>query len=386
MADQQDMARQNRAAALDLIRRHGGMSRTQLAQRLELSAAAMTKIAAELMDLGLVAQEPVLDLSPSQPRAMLRPNPDWACVVTLSLTYNLAVGIVDFAGKLVHSERVAGDDYDHEVYRDRFDDLALDAVHRMLDRLLGRRVLGVGVLSYGCVDKDGVIRANSSLPRPNLRMADLLASVTRLPVTVDEEFRLLLMAHLWSSDQPAQNVVAMSAKLFGAGGGQAMLASGRIHYGAGGFAGQPGWAAPMLHGHDVARRLDAEVMDMGGKAAYLSRVREGDPRALAMYRVAVENYGYRVAHAANFINPELILLFTDYVEIGQPFLDQVREVASQHTPPTNLEGLNIQFGGRRADEERLAAAALPILSRAYVDGLFEAPVPAAVQRPLRATS
>ncbi|HRU95387.1 MAG TPA: MarR family transcriptional regulator, partial [Anaerolineae bacterium] len=220
------MARRNRAAALDLIRRHGGMSRSQLAQRLELSAAAMTKIANELMDQGLIAQEPVLDLSPSQPRAMLRLNADWGYVVTLSLTYNLAVGVVDFAGKLTHSERLAGNDCDHGLYRDRFDDLVLDAVSRMLDRLGGQRTLGVGVLSYGCVDKSGLIRFNGSLPRPNVRMSDVLAPVTRLPVSVDEEFRLLLMAHLWSSDHPAQNVVVMSAKMFGAGGGQAMLASG----------------------------------------------------------------------------------------------------------------------------------------------------------------
>lgn len=378
MADQQDMARRNRAAALDLIRRHGGMSRSQLAQRLELSAAAMTKIANEMMDLGLIAQEPVLDLSPSQPRAMLRLNADWGYVVTLSLTYNLAVGVVDFAGKVVHAERLAGDDGDHGLYRDRFDSLALDGVGRVLERLGGQRVLGVGVLSYGCVDKSGLIRFNGSLPRPDVRMSELLAPVTRLPVSVDEEFRLLLMAHLWSSDPPAQNAVAMSAKLFGAGGGQAMLASGRVHYGAGGFAGQPGWAAPMLHGHEVARRLDAEVAEMGGRDAYLARIKAGDARALEMYRVAVENHGYRVAHAANFFNPELVLLYTEYAEIGQPFLDAVRAVASQHSPPTNLEGMEIQFGGRRTDEERLAAAALPVLSRAYVDGFFEAPVPAAV--------
>jgi len=42
----------------------------------------------------------------------------------------------------------------------------------------------------------------------------------------------------------------------------------------------------------------------------------------------------------------------------------------------SLEGLELRFGGRRSDEERLAAAALPVLDRLYSEGVFEVPGPA----------
>ena len=64
--DRQEIARRNRAAVLSLIRRKGALSRTEIAQQLRLSPAAMTKISAELLERGILEQEPVLDLSPSR--------------------------------------------------------------------------------------------------------------------------------------------------------------------------------------------------------------------------------------------------------------------------------------------------------------------------------
>jgi len=368
----QDMSRRNRAEVLSLIRRTGALSRMQLAQQLRLSPAALTKIASELLEAGILRQEPVLDLSPSQPRALLNLNPDWGHVLTVSITYNLAVGIVDLSGKVVEMSRLAGDDGTHDLYRDSFEDLLLPAVRRLLERWGTNGVFGIGVLSYGTVDRNGVILDNSELPDKNVDIRRVLSGVTKLPVYVDEESRLLLLARQWSRAKPLSTAVAISCRMSGFGGNQALLINGRLHYGLRGLAGEPGWAVPVPHLPETWNAAMAAVGRMGGKEAYLEKLGQGAPEALNVYRLSIENFGYRVALMANLINPEAVFLFTDYLTLGEPFLDGVMEEARKHAAPMNLEGMQLLFGGRRSDEERLAAAALPVLAQVFEEGLFDA--------------
>ena len=112
---------------------------------------------------------------------------------------------------------------------------------------------------------------------------------------------------------------------------------------------------------------------MGGPPAFVERVREKDAEALALYRKCVENFGCRVALVATMMDPEAIFLFTDFADLGDGFLEEVWEEAKKHTTPVSLEGLELAFGGRRTDEERLAAAAVPILSRIFVEGVLDVP-------------
>ena len=371
--DRQEIARRNRAAVLSLIRRKGALSRTEIAQQLRLSPAAMTKISAELLERGILEQEPVLDLSPSQPRALLKLDRDWGHVLTVSITYNLAVAIVDLAGEVVHQRRLAGDNGSHGLYRDAFFDLLLPEVDGLVAEWRDRRLLGIGVLSYGIVDQDGVILHNAQISEKNIDLRESLGARTSLPVRVDEESRLLLMAQQWRREKPLTSAVAIACRLSGHGGNQALMTHGQIHYGVRGLAGEPAWALPTPHGPDAAREAMAKVREMGGRDAYFARLAAGAADAQSIYRAAVENFGYRVALAASLINPEAVFLITDYMAVGSTFLDDVRREAEKHAPLSNLEGMELSFGGERTDEERLMAAAIPILSRVYEGGVFDVP-------------
>ena len=375
--DHQDMARVNRTAVLRLVRHSGGLSRAELAQGTGLTPTALTSIAGDLLALGLLREEPAVMRGPGRPATRLVLNPDWGRVITLSITHTLAIGIVDLSSKLVHSDVLAEEDPGppFRPYGPVFDGLVVSAVKRILKRESGNRVLGIGILSGGRVDRHGIIRMNTNLPRPNMDMRDLLRPVTDLPVHTDEEFRLLLRAHVWDSDTPPwQNAVAVSCRLFGTGGGQAALVNGQICMGYSGFAGQPGNQMALLHGNDVCRQLSQQVQGMGGAAVYLDRVRQGDPAAAAIYRKCVENYGFRLAQIANHFNPEVILIYTPYHVIGEAFLTEVRQVMDCFAGPHNMEGVQLRLVEGRTDRNRLVAAAIPIMSKSFVDGVFDVAV------------
>jgi predicted NBD/HSP70 family sugar kinase len=291
--------------------------------------------------------------------------------VTVSISHTLAVGVVDLAGQLVRHQKLATDQDGAKPYGRDLVRLLLPSVKGLLDGLTGRRVLGVGVIASGRVNRKGVIHWSENIPAPDLDMAKVLAPVTRLPVHTDEEFRLLL-ARLWAAETPPwRNAVIMSGRLLGFGGGQAAMIEGRIYYGCNGYAGQPGRCMAVLHGLDEIAAMKAWIASVGGESAYLDRVRQADPEALRVYAKCVDNYGFRIAQIANHFNPEVVLLYSPYSVLGQSFLDRVREVVRLHSEPWVTDGMEVRFAGERTDEARLAAAAGPLLDRVFVDGRLD---------------
>ena len=366
---QKSVSRRNRARTLMELRRAGSLSRTALASRLGLSTTALTRIANDLLDAGIVRQEPVSDFRPDQPRALLRPNPDWGHIVTISMAYNLSIGVVDLVGALVHCERLAGNDLTGGHYVHTFEELLVPAVTRLLGAWSERRLLGIGVLSIGHVDREGVIRRNSQLPRDEVDMRQVLAPVTDLPVHTEEEVRLLLKTQFWhEAPKHWRTVVGLNPRAMGTKGGHALLVDGEFVCGRDGLAGLLGERVPVPFGGPAGDRMMEQVEKWGGTPVYLERVRKGDPEVMEVYRMTVANIAYRVADVLDTHNPDAVLLYGPYVDLGDPFLRDVIQAARPYADPVCLAGADLQFGGRRNDEAHLVAAAVPVLARIFVDG------------------
>ena len=378
--NQERMARHNRAAALMLIRRTGGISRMELAERLHLARSAITRISSQLLDAGIVRQVALNGLRRDEPRSKLVLNADWGYVVAVILTYDLAVSVVNLAGEVMHREHIRGDGGLTEGhYRADFDRLVPELVNRFLREWSDRNLLGIGVLSSGYVDAEGVIRFNGELPRRDVDMRRILAPVTDLPVYTDQELRLLLMQRMWQQEPACwRHVVAFNPGLLGDRGRHALCINGSLYYGRDGMVGLPGRMTGVPHGMEVTNKLLETIHAWGGEAAYLARVRDGDAAAMRIYEVAVKNYGHRLAHLANAFNPDAALLFSPYVALGNGFLQEVWNEAHNcadqshgYPEPTILDGMDFEFAGNRCEEEWLPAAAVPVLSRIFVDGFIE---------------
>ena len=374
---QADVARRNRGAVLSMVRRsRKGMSRVALSEALGLTTPSLTKIARVLLASGIVREEPESARAGlGRPSTYLQLNPDWGCVVTVNLTHSLAFGVVNLSGELLDYECTDATPLRKYHYRDDFDARVCAGVKRALEKLSGRRVLGIGVISSGRVDRDGIICRNDELPREDVDMRKVLAPVTDLPVWTDEEFRLLLLGHLWRQPAPSwRHAVVMGSYYSGFGGGQAAVVNGEVYYGRRGFAGLPAIFMATLHGEAEAMAWNRQVTAMGGEAGYMRRVQEGDPNALDIFAKSAENYGYRVAQVANHFNPDVVLIYANYQAVAEEFVRRVRQTAERHADPLNLQGMEIRLCGPRSNEERLRAAALPALATVYRDGRLDAAV------------
>jgi predicted NBD/HSP70 family sugar kinase len=92
----------NRRAVFDAVRRHGPITRAELARRIGLTVQGTSNIAAELEDAGLVRQDGKRLGHRGQPAVELSVDPAGGYTIGLSLAYRRVMGVlVDLAGHVV---------------------------------------------------------------------------------------------------------------------------------------------------------------------------------------------------------------------------------------------------------------------------------------------
>jgi predicted NBD/HSP70 family sugar kinase len=141
----------NRRAVFDAVRRSGPITRTELALAIGLTVQAISNIAAELENAGLIRQQGKRAGQRGQPAVELSVDPTGGYTIGLSLAYRRVVGVlVDLAGEMVASESRSLDERAPEVTAG----VLATLVSHLLDRAGLRRenVWGIGCSVPGTVE------------------------------------------------------------------------------------------------------------------------------------------------------------------------------------------------------------------------------------------
>ena len=223
------LRQQNRAAVLRRLHLCGGASRKQLSAMLSLTPAAMTKIAAELIDDGLIAESGPADTGGVGRREIpLTLRPDARCALGLWLGLGSAIlSCVDLAGTVLFSETVP-----LPVRAPAADTVA--ALAARLLALAGRhgveraRITGIGVAVRGVIDPDGrtVRRSFDVFDAPDVPVCALIEGATGLPAVLSNNVRALSAAQMFLSREPRAGSVFFVR--CGAGIGAALTVDGKI--------------------------------------------------------------------------------------------------------------------------------------------------------------
>jgi len=130
---------------MQVLRSVGGRSRKQLAADLAMSASKLTRLSSNLLAHGLIEECPSSEpATPGRPAVPLRISPDAGYAVGAMLHRGLMeVALVDYAGGVIAHSSQPFDDPDPRVFAAR----VTESMHAMTieNRLLGRRLLGVGI-------------------------------------------------------------------------------------------------------------------------------------------------------------------------------------------------------------------------------------------------
>ncbi|GHH71917.1 transcriptional regulator [Kitasatospora indigofera] len=341
---------------LDLLRRHGPLTRAGLGTHTGLSRTTLYDIVGGLVTAGAVVT------APPEATARRRGRP----VETLSLNpaAGLAIGI-DFARRAVH---VAAVNVAHEVVGSASEqhpaglswDRRIALARRLVGTLAGGSlrldpVTGIGA---GLVGPVGLPALGGPGPAADPgpweaagtaeAVRDRLAEAFGVPVHVDNNTRLAALAEsVWGAATGSRDVLYLRLS-HGVGGG--LVVGGALHGGAHGLSGELGHITVDPAGGpcdcggrgcletvaSVGAVLDA-YRAAGGRAAdiagFTAAARDGDAVAAGVLRAVGSQVGGVLAAVCNAVGPGVVVVGGELAEAGDLLLGPVRETLSARVLP-----------------------------------------------------
>ena len=265
---------------------------------------------------------------------------------------------------------------------------ALEAVARELIEASEEPVEALGVGIPSLMDSStGIARWTNHLELSGVAVGDLLADRLDLPVKVDNDANLALLAeHRAGAAQGASHAVMLT---LGTGIGGAMIVDGRLVRGAHGSAGEWGHTVVDLDGppcpgncpnrgcleavasgtalamegdHIAANDRDSALAkaEASGQAITGALVTElahdGDPGAISAVQSIGRKLGIGLASIANALDPEVIVIGGGVIACGDLLLDPARAELRKRALPPMAESVRVVPSRFGAESGMLGAA------------------------------
>ncbi|MEC3997645.1 ROK family transcriptional regulator [Actinacidiphila sp. DG2A-62] len=330
---------------LDLLRRHGPLSRAELGARCGLSRTTLYDIVGALVGNGAV----VASVPDAERRRRGRPVERLA----LNPGAGQAIGI-DLARRAVH---VAAVNVAHEVVgsasRPHGPDLDLAGRIALAERMVGElagdslRLAALSAIGVGVV---GPVTPSADGAADRERIAELLGKRFGVPVLVDNNTRLAALAEsVWGTATGAQDVLYLRLS-HGVGGG--LVVDGALHRGAHGLSGEFGHitAVPggppcecggtgcletvasvgaVLAAHRAAGGAAADIADVTAAA------RAGEQPAASVLAEAGRHVGAALAAVCNAVGPGVVVIGGELAAAGEALTEPVRQALTAGLMPVS---------------------------------------------------
>lgn len=375
---QSALRRQNQQRLLSALRSGGSQTQAELARQTGLSTATVSNIVKALAAAGVVSTEPTTS---SGRRALS---------VTLEDDGQVAAGI-DVGRRHL---RVVLAGTSHSIIREA--SVALPPGHSatdgltiaadLLDSLLAeggidrRALLGAGVGIPGPIDRrTGTVVQGGILPEwVGIDIRGMFRDRLQIPVYIDNDANLGALAQVsWGPHQAVANLLFLK---LGSGIGAGLVLGGALFYGHVGVTGELGHTTINEQGvicrcgnrgclETVASTSTMiELLSRGTREPVdtrqiVERALAGETAVLRVIDDAGVAVGRALAHMANLVNPETIVIGGPLTDLGEILLEPVRRGLSRHAVPIIGETTNLCMSSLGDRAEALGAAAV-VLARA----------------------
>jgi glucokinase len=232
----------NRSAILEIIRRESPISRTAIAERLDVSLPTVMRIVDTLVEEGFIRLCGDTEWSGGRRRPLLEFNAQGFVVLGVDLGGTKMYGAIsDLGGAIID-----------EIYISRHGSTGEDSFNTLVTlidnllaspRLEGRRVRGIGVGAAGItLHQEGIVKWAFPLRWQDFPLKVRLAELYNLPITIDNDVNLAALGELWfGAGQNAQNMILVA---IGTGIGAGIIIDGALYRGAHEASGEIGSLLP----------------------------------------------------------------------------------------------------------------------------------------------
>jgi glucokinase len=341
----------NEAAVLELIRGQGPISRSEIARRLHLSPATITRIVNNLLGNHIVLEGSPVQSQHGRRPVLLEFNPRANLIIGVYVHKNMVGALSDLSGEIL--ERCVLPSVSGEAGVERL--IGLVKHLHQVSKDLGPPVRGVGIGAPSVVifEKGTVVWA-PSLGWRNLSLKTRLEEALGLPVFVENEVNLIALGEIWQgAGRGVSNLVCVS---LGAGIGAGIILNGQLYRGSHDAAGEVGYIIPnerclrrvydefgCLEGlagsmgivqRAVVRLVQGEPSVLNEQIArdpsrltvemVLSAARAGDPLAQTVLDETLDYLSIAVANLVCILDPDCIVISGDLAEFGDLFIEPIR--------------------------------------------------------------
>lgn len=370
----------NKHAAVDLIRFAGkGLSRTELAEEMGLTRAAVTIIINDLISSGIIIETESRTTSSGRPPVVLEINPNHGLVAAIDMGANhLAVALGDFSARILGEVEI----------NFRIEDgpeACLKEVDRVLKELLAKRGIqpsdlsGVGVGVPGpVIAEQGMVMAPPIMPgwdRFPIRAS--LEEQWKTAITVNNDAELGALGEwAYGAGRGERNLAFIKV---GSGIGAGLMINQQIYAGTTGSAGEIGHLTvdengPLCNcgnhgcleafagGHAIA--LQATKLVASGKRTLLSEkslgsltahdvaeaARRGDLPAQEILKRSGTYIGIAIAGLINLMNPSTVIIGGGVAQVGDLLTTPIRQAVRERSLRASEHGVKITTAmlGRRS--------------------------------------
>jgi predicted NBD/HSP70 family sugar kinase len=376
----------NRNLILNIVRREGSLSRTQLTEVSGLSVGAVSQIINDLIENNWILEVGEGDYTGGRRQVLLRLNPTAGYAIGLKLMEKRVVcTVTDFEGQMLHYQ---GHSFD-------ISDLSPEGTTRALVEIVNLtmsevgfergQMFGVGIGLAGVVySHAGVVHYSPFLGWRNVPLADMVSLQLGIPVYVENDVNTLTLSeHLFGAGRHQSHFIVVTV---GRGIGMGIVINGQIYRGANGGAGEIGHTVLDL---PHARRFGVEAGSLEGLAADAAVVQyarvqrkgqkisldeivasaaEGDEIAREALEQSGEWLGVGLAAAINILCPALVIVSGEGVAAGDFRLKPMLAAMRRYTFNGLLD--DVQVVVKPADDRAWARGAASLV----ISKVFESPL------------
>lgn len=393
----------NKRNVLELVRKNGPISKTELAQLTNLSLPTVMKITNELIEKGSILDLGKGSSTGGKPPTMLEFNFNLKYIIGVSINnYRIDMVLMDMAKNIIAQQIMDISETDKP-------DRILKNLVRMIQTMMATvdipmdSLLGIGIGFYGMVDvHTGNILESKPFGWYDIDFAAPIKKAFNLPVIVDSVTRAITIGEsLLGHGIDAQNFVCIN---LGEAINAAIVINGKMHYGSHYFSGNIGDMFVDIHRAKLPGAIDGSLNAVASDKAIVKNaqlavsqlkrgetsqildlvyghvdriniytvieaVENGDVLAKNLLLDAVQYLTIALAGIISNIDPEMIIIEGRIVRNSKFFTQELRKNLSAANHAQAKQAIRIEFSTLGKHMEAIGAAAF-ILDR-YIDNCGE---------------
>ncbi len=343
-------------AILDLIRRKGPITRTEISKETELNIVTVSNYINAYIQKGLVI-EGGLDVSTGGRRpVVLELNPKAGYIIGVGLDLFSIIGILaDLKANVLlklSKPRPAG-----------AESALLEALNEVIEELIAKSemdkssIKGIGIGIPGIVDrKGGTIRWPQQMGSIYIStLRNMLEQKFGIPVFIENDATVAAFGEReFELESDVKNLIFMYSGI-----GCGIVINGQIYRGSTGCAGELGlpsltpeekerwkglarWQADLglteMAKHQIKDGRTSKILELCGNdiskidsKMVIEAAREGDELAVSLVKRAGEELGVRIAYLVQVLNPEVVVIGGGIEKAGSVLLDEIKRVVREKT-------------------------------------------------------